>query len=80
MAFHFRGSGFPGYRMCDLGGTQTHDLLNRNQTLYSTKLRDQDIHTLLYICKISSIYAIADTFAKLLILFEITKYLSKKLI
>ena len=26
--------------MCDLGGTQTHDLWNRNPTLYSTKLRD----------------------------------------
>ena len=25
--------------MCELGGTQTHDLQNRNLTLYSTKLR-----------------------------------------
>ena len=27
--------------MCDLGGTQTHDLQNRNLTLYSTKLPGQ---------------------------------------
>ena len=26
----------------DPGGTQTHDLQNRNLTLYSTKLRDQN--------------------------------------
>ena len=44
----------------DSAGTQTQDLQNRNLTLYSTKLRS---------------HGKDNTFAKLMLLFEITKYL-----
>ena len=46
--------------LCDSAGTQTQDLQNRNLTLYSTKLRS---------------HGKDNTFAKLMLLFEITKYL-----
>ena len=33
-----------GFRNCDPGGIQTHDLQNRNLTFYSAELRDQCEH------------------------------------
>ena len=47
-------------KISDSAGIQTQDLQNRNLTLYSTKLRS---------------HGKDNTFAKLMLLFEITKYL-----
>ena len=39
--FVYLQTGFTKDSLCDPGGTQTHDLQNRNLTLYSTKLPGQ---------------------------------------
>ena len=57
----------------DSGGIQTHDLQNRNLTLYSAKLRDPLSDARFSGCMTSK----RKSTAKLLLLFEITKYLGQ---